>query len=134
MSLFNTLNIAASALTAQSERLNIVASNLANADSATGADGQPYQAKQVIFKAVPVGQQGGTAVRVDQVVNDPSPMKQLYEPNNPLANAQGYVTMPNVNVVQEMVNMISSSRSYQNNVEVMNTSNTMLLKTLTLGL
>ncbi len=134
MSLFSTLNIAASALTAQSERLNIVASNLANADSATGADGQPYQAKQVIFKAVPMGPQGGTAVQVSQVVNDPSPMKKMYEPSNPLADAQGYVTMPNVNVVEEMVNMISSSRSYQNNVEVMNTSNTLLLKTLTLGL
>lgn len=134
MSLFGTLNIAASALTAQSERLNIVASNLANADSATGADGQPYQAKQVIFKAIPTDQQGGTAVHVDRVVQDPSPMKKMYEPNNPLADPQGYVTMPNVNVVEEMVNMISSSRSYQNNVEVMNTSNTLLLKTLTLGL
>ncbi|MDA8415838.1 MAG: flagellar basal body rod protein FlgC [Betaproteobacteria bacterium] len=135
MSLFSTINIAASALTAQSERLNVVASNLANADSATGADGQPYQAKQVIFKAVPAGpHESGSAVRVDHVINDPSPMKKMYEPNNPLADSQGYVTMPNVNVVEEMVNMISSSRSYQNNVEVMNTSNTLLLKTLTLGL
>ncbi len=135
MSLFSTINIAASALTAQSERLNVVASNLANADSATSADGQPYQAKQVIFKAIPAGPQGaGSAVRVDRVINDPSPMKKMYEPNNPLADSQGYVTMPNVNVVEEMVNMISSSRSYQNNVEVMNTSNTLLLKTLTLGL
>ncbi|NDU85648.1 MAG: flagellar basal body rod protein FlgC [Ferrovum sp.] len=134
MSLFNILNISGSALTAQSERLNVVASNLANADSATGADGQPYHAKQVIFKAIPIDGQGGTAVQVDQVVNDPSPMKMMYDPNNPLADKNGYVTMPNVNVVEEMVNMISSSRSYQNNVEVMNTSNTLLLKTLLLGL
>ncbi|KXW57666.1 MAG: flagellar basal body rod protein FlgC [Ferrovum sp.] len=133
MSLFDVLSISSSALTAQSERLNVVASNLANADSATGADGQPYHAKQVIFKAIPLNHQGGTAVQVDQVINDPTPMKKMYDPGNPLADPQGFVTMPNVNVVEEMVNMISSSRSYQNNVEVLNTSNTLLLKTLTLG-
>ena len=133
MSLFDVLSISSSALTAQSERLNVVASNLANADSATGADGQPYHAKQVIFKDIPLSHQGGTAVQVDQVINDPTPMKKMYDPGNPLADPQGFVTMPNVNVVEEMVNMISSSRSYQNNVEVLNTSNTLLLKTLTLG-
>ncbi|MDE2342865.1 MAG: flagellar basal body rod protein FlgC [Betaproteobacteria bacterium] len=133
MSLFNILNIAGSALTAQSERLNVVASNLANADSATSADGQPYHAKQVVFKAVPLPGQAGTAVQVQDVVNDPTPMKTVYDPSNPLADKNGYVTMPNVNVVEEMVNMISASRSYQNNVEVMNTSNALLLKTLTIG-
>ncbi len=133
MSLFSILNIAGSALTAQSERLNVVASNLANADSATGADGQPYHAKQVVFSAVPLQGQSGTAVKVNGVVNDPTPMKTVFDPANPLANKDGYVTMPNVNVVEEMVNMISASRSYQNNVDVMNTSNAMLLKTLTIG-
>ena len=133
MSLFNILNIAGSALTAQSERLNVVASNLANADSATSPDGQPYRAKQVVFSAVPMPGSAGTAVQVQGVVDDPTPMKTVYDPGNPMANNAGYVTMPNVNVVEEMVNMISASRSYQNNVEVMNTSNALLLKTLTIG-
>ncbi len=133
MSLFNVFDIAGSAMNAQSLRLNTVASNLANADSATGADGKPYRAKQVVFSSVPIGGDAGSTVRVTGVVEDPSPMKQAYDPKNPLADPQGYVTMPNVDVVGEMVNMISASRSYQNNVEVMNTAKTMLLKTLQLG-
>jgi flagellar basal-body rod protein FlgC len=132
MSLFNIFNIAGSAMNAQSQRLNVVASNLANADSATGPDGKPYQAKQVVFETVPNGA-GGAGVKVAAVVNDPSPMKIVYDPKNPLADAKGYVTMPNVNPVDEMVNMISASRSYQNNVDVLNTSKTLLTKTLTIG-
>ena len=133
MSLFNVFDIAGSALTAQSQRLNTVASNLANADSITGPDGRPYRAKQVVFSSVPVAGEPVSAVRVTGVIEDPSPLKQTFDPKNPLADAQGYVTMPNVNVVDEMVNMISASRSYQNNVEVMNTAKTLLLKTLQLG-
>ncbi len=133
MSLFNIFNVAGSAMNAQSQRLNTVASNLANADSATSADGTPYKAKQVVFAAAPVGENGATGVNVAAVVEDPSPMKQVYDPKNPLADDKGYVTMPNVNVVEEMVNMISASRSYQSNVEMMNTTKTLLLKTLTLG-
>ncbi|MFP5382023.1 MAG: flagellar basal body rod protein FlgC [Gammaproteobacteria bacterium] len=133
MSLLNVFNIAGSAMNAQSQRLNTVASNLANADSATGPDGQAYRAKQVVFATVPVGEQGGAGVNVAAVVEDPSPMKQVYDPKHPLADANGYVTRPNVNVVEEMVNMISASRSYQSNVEMLNTSKTLLLKTLNLG-
>lgn len=133
MSLFSIFNIAGSAMTAQSQRLNVVASNLANVDSATGPDGKPYRAKQVVFSTVPIAGQPGAGVKVSAVVEDASPMKTVYEPNNPMANAQGYVTMPNVNPVDEMVNMISASRSYQNNVDVMNTSKTLLIKTLTIG-
>ena len=133
MSLFNIFNISGSAMTAQSQRLNVVASNLANADSTTGPDGQPYRAKQVVFSATPMGEQGGAGVKVAAVVDDPSPMKMLYDPKHPMADDKGYVTMPNVNMVEEMVNMISASRSYQNNVEVMNTSKSLLLKTLTIG-
>jgi flagellar basal-body rod protein FlgC len=133
MSLFNIFNISGSAMTAQSQRLNVVASNLANADSTTSANGQPYRAKQVMFSATPMGDGGGVGVKVSGVGEDASPMKMLYDPKHPMANAQGYVTLPNVNVVEEMVNMISSSRSYQNNVEVMNTSKSLLLKTLTIG-
>lgn len=128
MSLFKVFDIAGSAMTAQSMRLNVVASNMANADSVTGSDGQPYRAKQVIFQAQP---QGG--VNVTRVIDDPSPMKVLYDPQSPYADAQGYVTMPNVNVVEEMTNMISASRSYQANVEMMNTAKTLLQRTLTLG-
>ncbi|OHE58199.1 MAG: flagellar basal body rod protein FlgC [Thiobacillus sp. GWE1_62_9] len=133
MSLFNIFNVAGSAMNAQSQRLNTVASNLANADSATSANGEPYKAKQVVFAATPVGENGATGVNVAAVIEDPSPMKMVYDPKNPLADDKGYVTMPNVNVVEEMVNMISASRSYQSNVEMMNTTKTLLLKTLTLG-
>ena len=133
MSLFNIFNIAGSAMTAQSQRLNVVASNLANVDSATGPDGKPYRAKQVVFATVPTAGQPGEGVKVAAVVEDNSPMKVVYDPKHPMADAQGYVTMPNVNPVDEMVNMISASRSYQNNVDVMNTSKNLLIKTLTLG-
>ena len=133
MSLFNIFNVAGSGMAAQSQRLNVVASNLANADSTTSANGQPYRAKQVVFSAVPMDGSGAQGVKVAAVVEDNSPMRMLYDPKHPMANEQGYVSMPNVNVVDEMVNMISASRSYQNNVDVMNTSKTLLLKTLTIG-
>ena len=133
MSLFNIFNIAGSAMNAQSQRLNVVASNLANADSATGPDGKPYKAKQVVFETAPIEGQAAAGVKVAAVVEDTSPMKMVYDPKNPLADAKGYVTMPNVNPVDEMVNMISASRSYQNNVDVLNTSKTLLTKTLTIG-
>jgi flagellar basal-body rod protein FlgC len=133
MSLFNVFNISGSAMSAQSQRLNTVASNLANADSATSANGQPYKAKQVVFSATPTNNPAVSGVKVQQVIEDPSPPKVVYDPKHPAANAQGYVTMPNVNVTEEMVNMISASRSYQNNVETMNAAKSMLLKTLTIG-
>ena len=120
-------------MTAQSQRLNVVASNLANADSATGPDGKPYRAKQVVFSTLPANAQGGAGVKVAGVVEDASPMKLVYDPQNPMADQKGYVAMPNVNVVEEMVNMISASRAYENNVNVLNTSKSLLLKTLTIG-
>jgi len=132
MSLPNVFSIAGSALTAQSARLNAVASNLANADRVVGADGQPYRAKQVVFQATPV-EGGGVGVRVTQLVESAAPLRMMYDPKNPAADAQGYVALPNVNVVDEMVNMISASRSYQNNVEVMNTAKALLQKTLAIG-
>jgi flagellar basal-body rod protein FlgC len=132
MSLFNIFNVSGSAMSAQAQRLNTTASNLANADSATSSTGEAYRAKAVVFEAVPQ-QSGATGVRVREVVEDPSPLKQVYDPKHPLADEKGYVAMPNVNVVDEMVNMLSASRSYQTNVETMNAAKTMLLKTLTLG-
>lgn len=132
MSDFRIFSIAGSALTAQSARLNAVASNLANADSVVGSDGQPYKAKQVVFQAMPV-EGGGLGVRVTQVVDSAAPARMQYDPANPAANPQGYVTLPNVNVVEEMVNMISASRAYQNNAEVMNTAKALMAKTLAIG-
>ena len=133
MSLFNVFNIAGSGMAAQSQRLNAVASNLANVDSTTSSDGKPYKAKEVVFAATPMGSPDAQGVKVASVAESTVPMKLVYDPNHPLADAKGYVAMPNVNVVDEMVNMISASRSYQNNVDVLNTSKALLLKTLTIG-
>ncbi len=133
MSLFNVFNIAGSAMSAQSQRLNTTASNLANADSTTSANGLPYKAKQVIFSAVPLKDQASSGVKVNKVIEDNSPPRVVFDPKNPKADEKGYVTMPNVNVTEEMVNMISASRAYQNNVETMNAAKSMLLKTLTIG-
>ena len=135
MSLLNILGISGSAVSAQSQRLNVVASNLANADSVAGPDGQSYKARQVVFQSEPTA--GATAVtpgvRVSNVVEDATPGRRLHDPQHPLADADGYVTQSNVNVIEEMVNMISASRSYQNNIEVMNTTQQLLAKTLQLG-
>jgi len=133
MSLFSIFNVAGSGMSAQSQRLNTVASNIANADSVTSSTGQPYRAKQVVFSAVPVAGPDAAGVKVDQVVEDASPPKLVYDPKHPLADDKGYVAMPNVNVVEEMVNMLSATRSYQNNVDTMNAAKTLLLKTLTIG-
>jgi flagellar basal-body rod protein FlgC len=133
MSLFNVFNISGSAMSAQSQRLNAVASNLANADSVTSSNGKPYKAKQVVFSAIPTNSPDASGVKVQKVVEDPSPPKVVFDPKNPMADDKGYVTLPNVNVTEEMVNMISASRAYQNNVETMNAAKSMLLKTLTIG-
>ncbi len=133
MSLFNVFNISGSAMSAQSQRLNAVASNLANADSVTSANGKPYKAKQVVFSAIPSSSPNASGVKVERVIEDPSPGKVVYDPKHPLANEKGYVTMPNVNITEEMVNMISASRAYQNNVETMNAAKSKLLKTLSIG-
>ncbi len=133
MSLFNIFNVAGSGMSAQGQRLNTVASNIANVDSSTSSTGEAYRAKHVIFAATPVGPSKAQGVKVQQVVEDLRPMRVVYDPKHPQADASGHVTLPNVNVVEEMVNMISASRSYQNNVEIMNTAKTMLAKTLTIG-
>jgi flagellar basal-body rod protein FlgC len=134
MSLFNVFDVSASAVSAQSQRLNVVASNLANAESIAGPDGQPYKARQVVFQTQSLGSDPAAAgVRVAQVVQDDTPARRIHDPSNPLADADGMVTMPNVNPVEEMVNMISASRSYQTNVDVMNTAKSLLEKALQLG-
>jgi len=133
MSMFSVFDIASSAMSAQSQRMNATASNLANADSVSGPNGEAYRARQVMFESQAAGAAGIGGVRVSEVIEDPSPMRQEYRPEHPLADDDGYVAMPNVDPVGEMVNMISASRSYQANVEVMNTSKQLMLKTLTLG-
>src|SRR5690242_12342402 len=131
MSLLNVFDIAGSALGAQSQRLNVVASNLANADSAVSANGPAYRAKQVVFSAEPLkAQMESMGVRVASVIEDPSPPRLVYDPKHPMADSKGYVTLPNVNVVEEMTNMISASHSYQTNLDMMNTAKNLLIKTL----
>ena len=133
MSMLNIFNVSGSAISAQSQRLNTVASNLANADAVAGPDGQAYKARQVVFQTQLMGEMGAAGVRVSNVTEDQTPGRRVHDPKNPMADGEGYVTYSNVNAVEEMVNMISASRSYQNNVEVMNTSKELLLATLRLG-
>jgi flagellar basal-body rod protein FlgC len=142
MSSFKAFDIAGSGMAAQSVRLNTTASNLANAESVSGDPARVYKPRHPIFEAVRAsmaGQGSGSAsngdaaVRVTGIYESTAPPSARYEPGNPLANEQGYVYAPSVNAVEEMVNMISASRSYQNNVEVMNTSKDLLLATLRLG-
>jgi flagellar basal-body rod protein FlgC len=139
MSSFKAFDIAGSGMAAQSVRLNTTASNLANADSVSGTAAGVYKPRHPIFEAVraQLATQGASesspAVRVRGIYESTVAPSQRYEPGNPLADTNGYVYAPAVNVVEEMVNMISASRSYQNNVEVMNTSKDLLLATLRLG-
>lgn len=142
MSLFSIFSIAGTGMAAQSQRLNTVASNLANVDSAATPEGKAYSARQVVFQSVALdagnarGAASGTpamGVRVAAVITSDAPLRRVHDPRHPMADKEGYVSMPNVSVVDEMVNMIAASRAYQNNVEVMNTAKTMLAKTLTLG-
>lgn len=138
MSSFKIFEIAGSGMSAQSVRLNTTASNLANADSVGSTPEGVYKARHPVFEAVRASlslnkEQPGAAVRINGIVENQAPATARYEPGNPLADANGYVYAPNVNVVEEMVDMISASRSYQNNVEVMNTSKEMMLATLRMG-
>ena len=137
MALFNVFNIAGSAMNAESVRLNLTASNLANAQTASGSESTVYKSREPVFATVMKNleetKHRGGSVRVAGVIESQAPSRKEYAPNNPLADSKGYVYLPNVNVIEEMANMISASRSYQNNVEVLNTSKQLLLSTLSLG-
>jgi len=133
MSMFSIFSVSGSAISAQSQRLNVVASNLANVDAVAGPDGQGYKARQVVFQTTRMGSDASNGVTVSSITESDAPLKRVHNPNHPSADAQGYVNYSNVNPVEEMVNMISASRSYQNNVEVMNTAKSLLLKTLQMG-
>ena len=153
MSAFSIFDIAGSAMSAQSLRLNVTASNLANADSASSSVGQTYRARHPVFASMYLSAMGdaqGSAsaagggtpgaanaasvgVRVLGVVESQAPLRTQYAPDHPMADEKGFIHMPNVNVVEEMANMISASRSYQSNVEVINTSKQLMQRTLALG-
>ena len=136
MSLFSVFNIAGSALSAQNVRLNTTASNLANAESVSSSTNETYRARQPVFAQMmdEFAEDGeSVGVRVLGIVESQEPLRSEYRPDHPLANEEGYVFKPNVNVVEEMANMISASRSHQTNVEVINTAKQMLLRTLSMG-
>jgi len=142
MSLFSVFNISGSALNAQTIRLNTTASNLANAESVAGDPAKVYRARHPVFQTMldqsdtGVGADAASAaagVRVLGVVQSTTPPLARYEPNNPLANKDGYVYMSNVNSIEEMTNMISANRSFATNVEAINTARDLLLKTIAMG-
>lgn len=136
MSLFKVFDIAGSSMSAQSLRLNTTASNLANAGTAAGSAEEAYRSRQPVFQTVLnelSADQASAGVRVNGVVESNVPPVKVHQPGHPNADADGFVWMSNVNPVDEMVNMISASRSYQNSVEVLNTSKDLLLRTLSIG-
>jgi flagellar basal-body rod protein FlgC len=131
--MFSIFGVSGSAISSQAQRLNVVASNLANADAVAGPDGKTYKSRQIVFETVPMGGQGDAGVKVKDITESDAPGRRVHDPYHPSADAEGYVTHSNVNPVEEMVNMMAASRSYQNNVEVMNTAKSLLLKTLQMG-
>lgn len=136
MALFKIFDIAGAAMSAQSVRLNTTASNLANASSATGQAKDAYRARQPVFQTVmdqQINDPASASVKVAQIVQSQVPPTRVFQPSHPQADEDGYVYMSNVNVIDEMVNMISASRSYQNSIEVLNTSKELMLRTLSLG-
>ncbi|SDU17366.1 flagellar basal body rod protein FlgC [Halopseudomonas salegens] len=145
MALSQIFDIAGSAMSAQSLRLNTVASNIANAETVSSSTDETYRARNPVFATVfqQQGEFGGAPFNQDQaqgqgvqvlgIVESDAELQARYEPQHPMANEEGYVYYPNVNVVEEMANMMSASRSYQTNVEIMNTTKTMLQRVLTLG-
>ena len=133
MSMFKIFDVSGSAASAQTQRLNTVASNVANADTVAGPDGQAYKARHVVFQTLMMGEATSAGVQVANIVESQVEGRRVHDPKHPAADVQGYVTFSNVNPIEEMVDMISASRSYQNNVEVMNTAKGLLLKTLQMG-
>jgi flagellar basal-body rod protein FlgC len=136
MSLFNSLDISGSGMRAQGFRLNITASNLANAETISSSINETYKAREPVFEAMYDEfreNPNSVGVKMKAVVESDAPLRQEYRPNHPMANEDGYVFLPNVNVIEEMANMISAQRSYQSNAEVFTASKNMLMRTLQLG-
>jgi len=145
MRLFQSINISASGLTAQRLRMDVISNNLANVNTTRTQEGGPYRRQTVVFQErqeqgsfgsilqEAIRQYPGKGVRVVGIIKDMSPLKMVYNPEHPDANANGYVQMPNVNTVTEMVDMISASRAYEANVTAVNTAKSMALKALEIG-
>jgi flagellar basal-body rod protein FlgC len=136
MSMFKIFDTAASGMSAQSLRLNLVASNMANVDAVSSSVGETYRARQPVFRAI-LNQMNpndpAVGVRMQGVVESQAPLQMEYAPDHPMANDDGYIFRPNVNMVEEMANMMSASRSYQSNVEVVNTAKQLMSVTLRMG-
>lgn len=136
MSLLNVFEIAGSAMSAQTVRMNVTASNMANLESVSSSTGETYRARHPIFETVysDIMQDGvSSGVRVAGIVESQAPLRQEYRPEHPKADENGYVHYPNVNSIEEMTNMMSATRTFQNNVEIINASKQMLLRTLSIG-
>ncbi|SNB47064.1 flagellar basal body rod protein FlgC [Geobacter sp. DSM 9736] len=144
MDFFTAMDVSSSALTAERTRMNLISSNLANANSTKTAEGGPYKRKDVVFSASPVAEpfsdalrranrKGPAGVEVVQITEDKNPPRMQYDPSHPDADARGYVALPNVNVIEEMADMISATRAYEANVTAAQAAKNMALKTLELG-
>ncbi len=132
MNFFDTLDVAATGLSAQRIRINLLSSNMANANTTRTEDGGPYRKKNVIFKQVLAGEYKG-GVKVDKIIPDTKPPMLRYEPSHPDANEEGYVAYPNINPVEEMVNLLEASRSYEANVTVINTAKQLAQQAIGIG-
>jgi flagellar basal-body rod protein FlgC len=134
MALEDIFGVAGSALNAQTTRMNTTASNLANAATVAGSEDGAFRAKRAVFKSILADQMGGDTngggIKVDKLIDDPSPIRKMSEPGNPLADKEGYIYLSNVNEMTEMVEMMAASRSYQNNVEVVNTTRQLMMRTI----
>ena len=144
MDFFSAMNVSASALSAERTRMNLISSNLANANATRTPEGGPYKRKDAVFAATPVESRFARAldgaagkeirqVEIQQLVEDQSPPRMQYDPGHPDANPQGYVAMPNVNIIEEMADMISATRTYEANVTAVQAAKSMALKTLEIG-
>lgn len=136
MSLFKVFDVAGTGMSSQTTRLNTTASNLANAENTAGSPDQVYKPRHPVFSTVLdafAPDAAGQGVKVEGIIEDQAEPRQIYAPENPMADENGYIYMANVNSVEEMANMISASRSYQMNVEIMNTTRQLLLRTLQIG-
>jgi len=144
MDFFNSINVSSSALSAERTRMNLISSNLANANATRTPEGGPYKRKDAVFSATPLENSfnraldGATAqqvrrVEVSQIIEDQNPPRLQYDPGHPDADPQGYVAMPNVNVVEEMADMIGATRAYEANVTAVQAAKSMALKTLEIG-
>ncbi|MNM54163.1 Flagellar basal-body rod protein FlgC [compost metagenome] len=133
MSMFNALKISSSGLTAERLRMDTISSNIANVNTTRGEDGKPYVRKIAVFKEILDNKTGGAGVKADKILDDPSPLRKEYDPSHPDADEEGYVTLPNVNILNEMADMISASRSYEANIDTLNANKSMFMKALEIG-